>query len=64
MRQGVGGAQAWKMGGGIRVNFDDILTIQCLEILSDPKLWREMAAKGRNPISKVTCQAHATSTFL
>lgn len=63
-RQGVSGVQAWKMCGLIRVDFDEIMNIQCLDNVLESKLWRKIAAKDRNPISKGTCQLHTTVTFL
>uniref|UniRef100_A0A3Q7GUQ1 Uncharacterized protein n=1 Tax=Solanum lycopersicum TaxID=4081 RepID=A0A3Q7GUQ1_SOLLC len=59
-RQGVSGVQAWKMCGLIRVDFDEIMNIQCLDNVLESKLWRKIAAKDRNPISKGTCQLHTT----
>lgn len=52
------------MSGWIRVDFDEVMTIQCLDIVLEPKILRKHAAKRRDPVSQVTCQAHAAVTFL
>ena len=42
----------------------EAMTIKCLEIVLETKIWRENAAKGLNLVSQVTFQAHVAITFL
>ena len=46
------------------MNFDKAMTIKRLEIILEPKIGRGNETKKGNPVSKLTCQAHATVTFL
>lgn len=57
-------AHAWKMGKWIRVIFDEIMIIKCLDIVLDINLWRENATKVLNPVSYVICQTYGAVTFL
>ena len=63
-RQNVDSAQAWKICRWILVDFDEAMTIQYLDIVLEPKIWRENATNDRNSVNQVTCQAHAVVTFL
>ena len=51
-QQDVGGAETWKMCGWILLDFDEAMTIQCIDIALTPKMWRKMAAKSRNSASQ------------
>ena len=59
--EGVGGAQAWKIGGW---TFNKTINTQCLDIVLEPKLWTDNASKVQNLVSQVICKAHAIVTFL
>lgn len=40
------------------MDFDDIMNIECLEIVLETNIWKENAAKGLNPVKS----SHMSST--